>query len=152
MSQRRLHRAAPALLEASKAALRMLLDGQESDGNRRTEIVRKLAKAIDDAEEPILDDRIRLSMTHQTYDTLCRVVKDAKATELLKEIKAGAKKTKKRIYVTLATNPMLLRQLRTIMDRAWVKQTRRAFERMVEQIDKEVLNKSPLVRLAETSI
>ena len=158
MSQRRLHQAAPELLTAAKGALRMLLNGAESDGNVRTEIVQALADAIDHAEPPVLDSEITLVMTHASYELLRQEVNtraslDTTGASLSSAIHQRARLTKQRVYLTLQTDPALLRRLRTILDRATgTRQSRRAFERMVEQLDKEVLNKSPLIRLAETAL
>ena len=158
MSQRRLQKAAPELLEAAKSALRMLLNGAESDGAVRTCVVQGLADAIDHAEPPILEPEIKLVMTHASYDLLRQEVnqranQDHLGQTLSSAVHQAARLTKQRVYLTLPTDPALLRRLRTILDRAvYTKRTRRAFERMVEQLDKEVLNKSPLIRLAETAL
>lgn len=158
MSQRRLQRAAPELLKAAKGALRMLLDGAESNGNIRTDVVRGLADAIDHAEPPVLEPHITLVMTHASYDVLRqevnrRATQDELGTRLSSLVHKDARLTKQRVYLQLQTETALLRRLRTILDRATqTRQTRRAFERLVEQLDREVLNKSPLVRLAETAL
>jgi hypothetical protein len=159
MSQRRLQKAAPELLEAAKSALRMLINGAESDGNVRTSVVQALVAAIDNAEPPVLEPEISLVMTHASYDLLRQEVNqhadhDALGATLSSVVHQAARLTKQRVYLTLKTDrPELLRRLRTIMDRAThTKQTRRAFERMVEQLDKEAINRSPLIRLAEAAL
>jgi len=159
MSHQRLRKAAPELLEAAKAALRMLLNGAESDGKVRTEVVQGLVAAIERADPAVLDPEISLVMTHASYDLLRQEVnqyakQDRLGTTLSTLVHQNVRLTKQRVYLTLRIDrPALLRRLRTIMDRAThTRQTRRAFERMVEQLDKEALNKSPLIRLAEASL
>jgi hypothetical protein len=159
MSQRRLQKAAPELLEAAKSALRMLINGAESDGNVRTSVVQSLVSAIDRADPPVLEPEISLVMTPASYDLLCQEVDhhaahDTLGASLSSAVHQASRVTLKRVYLTLQTNrPELLRRLRTIMDRAThTKQTRRAFERMVEQLDKEAINRSPLIRLAEAAL
>jgi len=159
MSQQRVRKAAPELLEAAKSALRMLLNGAESDGNVRVSVVRQLSDAIESADPPVIDPVIKLTMTHASYDLLRQEVNehsnhDNLGKTLSSVVHQNARLTKQRVYLTLRTDhPALLRRLRTIMDRAThTKQTRRAFERMVEQLDKEAINRSPLIRLAEAAL
>lgn len=157
MSRRRLQQAAPELLAACKGALSLLLSGEADDAHREL-VIRYLADAIDHAEPPVMEPEIVLVMTHASYDLLRQEVnrkatQDALGSTLSSVVHQCARLTKQRVYLTLETDPVLLRRLRTIMDRAThTRQTRRAFERMVEQLDKEVLNKSPLVLLAKTAL
>ncbi len=158
MTQQRLRKAAPELLEAAKSALSMLLNGAESDGNVRTSVVSALSAAIERADPPLLEPEISLVMTHASYELLRQEVQQANRDQLgatlVSVIHQNVRFTKQRVYLTLRTNhPALLVRLRTIMDRAThTKQTRRAFERMVEQLDKAEIHKSPLIRLAEASL
>lgn len=158
MNKARVKAAAPELLEAAKAALGLLI-ADSVDVHRRPAVIRKLQQAIDLAESPSLADAATITfvvtdVTARVIDELLRRTDDGSpaAKALRKAVADGTRVTKQRIYIKLDADIPLLKRLKQIFQNADVRASRKALDRLVAQIDQEVLSKSPLQQLADMGL
>lgn len=147
MDKRKVRDAAHDLLAASKAALRVLSAPRISK-ERREVVVQLLQDAIDSAET--VDTELTITMTHTTAARLDQIV-TAGSPRLREAIANGRRETKRRVYVTLETEILLLKELRSLIIKSTWSVSQRALDRIVNQLDEEI-SKSPLQRLAELAI
>lgn len=154
MSRRQLNLAAPELLSAAKFAVRRLNnDGVAGD------VVARLQAAIDSAEG-CGNWELKFHVTHKTWSWLLKMLKDtndgsAAHKRLTLLMKRGSRKTARRVYCTFDVDieaVAKLRQLLATYSPNALNATSRAFDRLIEQIDETVLNRSPLEILAETGL
>jgi hypothetical protein len=155
----KLRSAAPDLYQAAKLALRTLLEEEESRGSPSGQkAIQALQAAIDLAEGEGGAGTITFVVTHRTAKELLKAVKGAKGRSdpierLVSGLKAGTRKTKRRVYIEMGADPVLLRKLRDILLQAWPEgSSKRAFDRLAKQIEAEVLSKSPLRLLADAGV
>jgi hypothetical protein len=153
----KLRSAAPQLYQAAGQALRVLVQAEGLPGvlqQEASKAIKALQEAIDLAEGDAIGGTIALVVTHRTFKELLRAVKaDKSDAKLLAEIKRGSRTTKRRVYIELGVDPVALRRLRDILAATWPQgSSKRAFERLVEQIEEEVLKKSPLTLLADAGV
>jgi len=155
MSKRTLNKAAPALLAAAKMAVRALMEQGPITEDERQRLIHKLVLAIDAAEVDKDIAAITLVVTHATASALDEMIagcydQSEVAKKLRRNIIRGTRETKQRVYISLDTDVPMLTWLRNVLNKPVSPATRRAFDRLVEQIDIQVLRKSPLQMLAET--
>jgi hypothetical protein len=155
---------APKLLEASKGALRYLIrqdpEPLPEQEQKRREIMALLREAVDAAEPPEFDEAltsVRLQMTTATWDALHHVLRTQAVSNrddklVLGAVEEGMRKTKQRIYVTLAINPKILRRLVfTLRHKPTTAQTK-PFTRLAKQIEKDGLTKNPMEILGQMGL
>ena len=142
------------LLSAAKTAYRLLSQGY-SEPEKQTAL-QELLSAIRTAEDdsPHNTSALILVMTHTTSETIVEIVssiedKSEVELRLLKAIQTGMRSTKQRVYCSLELDIPVIQKLRDILSSSYPGNTRRAFDRMIIQLDREVLSKSPLQHLAK---
>jgi len=169
-----LRKAAPELLRASKDALSVLNGVTPTLSETHIAIVQKLRNIIDLAEgDNGLAGQIQIVTTPITSDRIEFLVEHGGEVDiksrLLRELRA-AHRTKRRVYITLSADYRMLRWLTIVlglfnsygftpsdpMEDGWPSTsagaTRRAFKRIIKQIEDEVLHKSPLELLANAAL
>ena len=161
---RQIRKEAPALLEATKVAMRYLLRQDPhplaSEEQKRLDVMAVLKKAIDAAEPPTFDERdtqIRLVMTPKTWEVLNKILveraernKDDKL--VLEAVLEGIRETKQRVYATLAINPVVLRRLHFVLNHTATSDTDKPFKRMAAEIERDGLSKNPMEILAKMGL
>ena len=155
---------APALLGATKVALKHLLRQETcelaSDEAQRQGVMARLRAAIDAAEPSSFDESsssVRLTMTAATYKFLLRALKDRARSNrddklVLEAVLEGVRETKQRIYVTLGINHRVLRRLAFVLKHTASPKQDKPFKRMAEQIEKDGLTKNPMEILAHQGL
>jgi len=155
---------APVLLEAAKEALRHLLRQDPYpmavEEEKRQAVMAVLRKAIDAADPPTFDERetsIRLVMTPATWHALDKILETRaslnKDDKLVYDaVHEEVRKTKQRIYVTLAINHLILRRLCFVLKHAPPADQDRSFKRLAEEIEKDGLTKNPMEILAQMGL
>ena len=154
----KLRAAAPALLAAARSASRLLSqDYAAATEADRKAVLGRLLDAIEAAEHGCEEKAgvVTLVTTHTTAETLREIAAaEASAAEtevahrLAVALRSGFRSTKQRVYITLDLDIPVIQALRDLMAGSYPGNTRRAFERLISQIDREVLSKSPLQHLA----
>ena len=157
---RALRRAAPELLNASKAALHLLIGTGPVDADERKRVVSALREAVYEAEgiDPNVGT-ITFTVTPVTANTMIALVESvakgassASAARLHEQLVSGRRDTKQRTYLRVGADHNLLDVLKTILLESRPRSTERAFRRIAQQIEKEVLSRHPLEMLAEASL
>jgi hypothetical protein len=155
---------APALLDATKVALKHLLrqEPHELDvvESRRQEVMFLLREAIESAEPPVFDEAsssVRLTMTAATYKFLHKILSERAIRNrddklVLEALLEGVRETKQRIYVTLGINPRVLRRLAFVLKHTASPKQDKPFKRMAKQIEEDGLTKNPMEILARQSL
>ena len=151
MSRRQLNLAAPELLSACKFAVREISNA----GINLPQVTTRLQSAIE-AAEGSNDWQLKFHVTHKTWSWILRMLKETNDgsqvhSALTKLVKKGKRKTARRVYLTMEVDIdaiMRLRNLLTSYNPPALKSTSRAFDRIIETIDEQVM-KSPLQLLAE---
>jgi len=155
---------APLLLEASKEALRLLVDQDphpvDSEEAKRQKVLTQLREAINAADPPNFDERnytVRLVMTHGTWKALHDIlVKRAKSNRddepVLEAAEEGVRFTKQRVYVTLDLDHSVLRRLQFVLRHSKTTAQEKSFQRLAKQIGEEGLSKNPMELLAEQGL
>lgn len=155
MSRRQLNLAAPELLSAAKFAVRKL----NNDGNPPPEVIKRLQSAID-AAEGTSDWQLAFHVTHKTWSWLLKMLKDTNDgsrshRRLSGLVRGGSRKTARRVYCSFDVDIAAVKRFREILSTynpKTLKATSRAFDRLIDQIDETVLNKSALEVLAEAGL
>jgi len=152
ISKRRTRAASPQLLEAARAAYTWI--GADETGRAgRDAVLQKLADVLTLCEDPERCGVFTFITTPTTGEHLLdyvyqRTDNSAVHTRLIEALHGKVKRTKQRTYFSIETDFDLLRRLRIVLNESFPRGSRRALQRVVEQIDK-VLSKHPLVALAE---
>lgn len=155
---------APALLTATKEALKHLLRQEphdlDSDESCRQKVMAHLREAIETAEPSSFDESsssVRLTMTTPTYKFLHKIL-HARARSnqddklVLEAVLEGMRETKQRVYVTLGINPRVLRRLAFVLKHTASAKQDKPFKRMAKQIEEDGLTKNPMEILAQQSL
>jgi hypothetical protein len=151
VSRRQLNLAAPELLSAAKFAVREL-----GNANIRVpQVITRLQSAIEAAEG---EDQwqLKFHVTHKTWEWILLMLRETKDgtkahKDLTKMLKRGKRATARRIYLTVDVDIDAIARLRHLLSTynpPTLKATSRAFDRIIETIDEQVM-KSPLQLLAE---
>lgn len=155
---------APALLDASKEALRHLLRQDphelESEEATRQNVMFVLRTAIDAAEPSDFDESIssvRLQMTSATWRGLHATIRErarysADDKLVLQAVEEGMRETKQRIYVTMGINHRVLRRLVFLLTHTATPTQEKPFKRLAKQIKAEGLTKNPMEILGHMSL
>ena len=161
---RQIRQEAPALLEATKVAMRYLLRQDphplESEEQKRQEVMAVLKEAIDKAEPPVFDERdtqIRRVMTPNVWSTLDKILAERASRNnddklVYDTVLEGLRETKQRVYVTLAINPVILRRLHFILNHTATSGMDKPFKRMAAEIENDGLSKNPMEILAKMGL
>lgn len=151
----RLRSAAPKLYRAARLALNILMQDDGIAERVKGPAVVALREALDAAEEGSPASSITFITTHATAEQIMRFATAKnngpdEAKQLLRALRKGRRDTKQRVYFQLGIDIDILRSLRELLDNGEPSGgSRRAFDRIAEQIDREVLSKSPLKLLAD---
>jgi hypothetical protein len=153
----KLRAAAPKLYKASRAALNLLLQDDRIPANVKRSTIETLKSALDAAEDGEAPSYITFVTTHATARKLMKLTANqsngsAVAKQLYLGLHRGRRDTKQRVYFRLEIDISMLREFRSMLDNADAGGSVRAFERIADQVEKEVLSKSPLKLLADTGI
>jgi hypothetical protein len=156
VSKRLLNKAAPELLSAAKKAVKALQCGELSP-DRRTELLKVLQGAIDKAEVPA-EWKFSFVVTPRTWEHINEAlsawyVTSPVKTALRELLDGGYRRTARRVYCDVDVDVSALSVFRVVL-KAYDPQgaTSRAFDRIIEQMDREIFGRSPLEILAETGL
>ena len=161
---RQIRKEAPALLEATKAALRYLrAQDAHSDSSaeaERQKIMEVLVDAIDLADPALFDESltsVKLVMGPPTWEFLEDKLRELGKcgefdAELYEMAKRGVRATKQRIYLTLPINHRYLRRLQFILRHMKSAEFEKPFGRIAKQIEEEGLSKNPMEILAQQGL
>lgn len=156
MSKRQLNGAAPELLSAAKKVAKALQSGEITEA-KRADLLKVLQGAIDKAEVPG-DWKFSFVVTPRTWEHINEALSEwyvthPAKTALRELLKQGHRKTARRVYCDLDIDVNALETFHAIL-KAYDPQgaTSRAFDRLMDQMDREVFSRSPLEILAETGL
>lgn len=142
------------LLEILREILRDLLPGDLSQ-EKRIHWIGKLTETIDEIDSLKYDGKLRFTVTYRTAQAIESVVTSLPRApiqeKLAANLKRGCRETKQRVYFVMDAEYDQMKLLRdSLSNFKRFDPSRRALDRICDQIDKEVLSKSPLQHLAET--
>ena len=152
ISKQRTRSSAPQLLGAVRAAYTWIA-ADETGRPGRDALLQLLADALTRCEDPERCGQFAFITTPTTGEHLLdyahqRTDNSEVHTRLIEALHAKVRRTKQRTFFTIEMDFTLLRRLRLVLNESFPRGSRRALQRIVEQID-EVLSKHPLIALAE---
>lgn len=137
--------------------MNLLLQDDLIPDRAKRPVVESLKVAIEAAEDGAAATLVSFVTTRTTARQLmkCAVTRKSRSTtaqRLHLVLKKYRRNTKQRVYFQLPIEISLLRELRDLLDNSDPGKSIRAFERIADQIEAEVLSKSPLKLLADTGV